>query len=97
MTIFSSCVTFLTIIVTKSLLALFVPDKIVFFLHFSMNFIKINFNLEPKILSFVMIGNSNLDHFTLGLVSQLSKWPPNLKFFSSIEENSGIRITLAKI
>ena len=25
-----------------------------------------------------------LDHFTLGLVSQLSKCPPNLKFFSSI-------------
>ena len=27
-----------------------------------------------------------LNHFTLGLVSQLSKWPPNLKFFPSIEE-----------
>ena len=37
-----------------SLFQLFVPDKIVF-LHFSINFIKINFNLEPKILSFVMI------------------------------------------
>ena len=26
----------------------------------------------------------HLDHFTLGLVPQLSKWPPNLKLFSSI-------------
>ena len=25
----------------------------------------------------------HLDHFTLGLVYQLSKWPPNLKFFPS--------------
>ena len=25
------------------------------------------------------------DHFTLGLVSQRSKWPPNLKLFFSIE------------
>ena len=28
----------------------------------------------------------HLDHFTLGLVSQLSKWPLILKFFSSIED-----------
>ena len=27
----------------------------------------------------------HLDHFTLGLVSQLSKWLLNLKFFPSIE------------
>ena len=26
----------------------------------------------------------HLDHFTLGLVSQLSKWPPNLKFLPSV-------------
>ena len=26
----------------------------------------------------------HLNHFTLGLLSQLSKWPLNLKFFSSI-------------
>ena len=26
----------------------------------------------------------HLDHLTLGLVSQLSKWPPNLKWFHSI-------------
>ena len=26
----------------------------------------------------------NFDHFTLGLVSQLTKWPLNLKFFSAI-------------
>ena len=26
----------------------------------------------------------HLDHFTLGLVSELSKWPLNLKFFPSI-------------
>ena len=29
-----------------------------------------------------------LDHFTLGLVSQLSKWPPILKLFPSSSENS---------
>ena len=29
----------------------------------------------------------HLDHFTLGLVSQLSKWPPNLKLFPSIGMN----------
>ena len=28
----------------------------------------------------------HFDHFTLGLVSQLSKWLPNLKFFPSIGE-----------
>ena len=27
----------------------------------------------------------HLAHFTLGLVYQLSKWPPNLKFFPSID------------
>ena len=26
----------------------------------------------------------HLDHFTLGLISQLSKWPINLKFLSSV-------------
>ena len=28
----------------------------------------------------------HLGHFTLGLVSQLSKWPPNLKLFPSIDD-----------
>ena len=28
----------------------------------------------------------HLDHFTLGLVSQLSKWPLNLNFFPSTEQ-----------
>ena len=31
---------------------------------------------------------THLDHFTLGLVSQLSKWPINLKFFPSIVYSS---------
>ena len=29
----------------------------------------------------------HLDHFTLGLVSQQSKWPLNLKFVSSIDDH----------
>ena len=29
----------------------------------------------------------HLDHFTLGLVCQLSKWPPNLKLISSVAAN----------
>ena len=28
----------------------------------------------------------HLDYFTLGLVSQLSKWSPNLKLFPSVED-----------
>ena len=34
----------------------------------------------------------HLDHFTLELVSQLSKWPPNLKFFPSIEYGIVLRM-----
>ena len=33
----------------------------------------------------------HLDHFTLGLVSQLSKWPLNLKLFPSID---GVEVTV---
>ena len=35
-------------------------------------------------LNFYLKKTLNFDHFTLGLVSQLSKWPLNLKFFPSI-------------
>ena len=46
---------------------------------------------EPMYLKifekFVKFKKLHLDHFTLGLVSQLSKWPLNLKFFPSIENN----------
>ena len=38
----------------------------------------------------------NLNHFTLGLVSQLSKWLLNLKFFSSIEDVTQFRIRMKR-
>ena len=34
-----------------------------------------------------------LHHFTLGLVSQLSKWPPNLKSFPSIADNYSTEVS----
>ena len=36
------------------------------------------------LLNFYFLKTLHLENFTLGLVSQLSKWPPNLKFFTSI-------------
>ena len=43
-----------------------------------------NCSRELLLLHFLLIKTLHLDHFTLGLVSQLSKWSPNLKLFSSI-------------
>ena len=40
-----------------------------------------------KFIKFLFLKTLHLDHFTLGLVSQLSKWPLNLKFFPSIERS----------
>ena len=39
----------------------------------------------------------HLDYFTLGLVSQLSKWPPNLKFFSSLGKTANYAIVMANL
>ena len=39
-----------------------------------------------------------LDQLTLGLVSQLSKWPPNLKLFLSVEVSSiGIQVDVTEL
>ena len=42
------------------------------------------FEIFEKSVNFLFKKPLHLDNFTLGLVSQLSKWPPNLKFFPSI-------------
>ena len=48
------------------------------------NSIFLNGYILKNPLNFVFKNPLQLDHFTLGLVSQLPKWPPNFKFFSSI-------------
>ena len=37
----------------------------------------------------------HLDHLTYGLVFQLSKWPPNLKLYSSLAASGGYWIATA--
>ena len=39
---------------------------------------------EKFVIKFYFKKTLHLNHFTLGLVSQLSKWPPNLKLFPFI-------------
>ena len=42
-------------------------------------------------LNFDLKNPLHFDHFTLGLVSQLLKWPPNLKFLPSIDPDPDLQ------